>query len=419
MIFPFSRKHAIKNPFEPVARMDREVGERGRRLLIGMQLEPGFETLSAALVVIEGNGKYLRCVQVSSHWITIPRTTQEMLANLNAQPELSLLDLNAVREDLALLQQSMVANMKREAGKYIDRLLAIAISDPGLRSRSADESRISICDAHLLAEMTGISTISEFASRDIAAGGNGRHLFALPAWLLFADRSRKIARKNRILVIIRDSIQMIYLPASDGLDVDLPNILVLDSAGIGLIKNACGPSYDETGIAALNVAGRFDKRLADSLGKSNDPELDDRFERWDEIPIADRVRTSVVFIVDRVIEQIERLTVDRSSEYEVIVDCSAGLVGTFVNQLVRKCGDNIVRNDLPMQGEPGQIFAVLTAMLGAMGIDQMPANLPWLTGARSQRILGQLTPGSPSNWRRLLCEMADFQPPAMKLRDAV
>jgi hypothetical protein len=63
--------------------------------------------------------------------------------------------------------------------------------------------------------------------------------------------------------------------------------------------------------------------------------------------------------------------------------------------------------------------AVIAALLGLLHIDQMPANLPWLSGANSQRILGRLTPGRPANWRQLVRSMADFQPPPMKLRDAV
>jgi hypothetical protein len=42
-----------------------------------------------------------------------------------------------------------------------------------------------------------------------------------------------------------------------------------------------------------------------------------------------------------------------------------------------------------------------------------------LTGANSQRILGRLTIGRASNWRQLLRAMADYQPAAMKLKDAV
>ena len=65
------------------------------------------------------------------------------------------------------------------------------------------------------------------------------------------------------------------------------------------------------------------------------------------------------------------------------------------------------------------IDATISGLLGILHIDQMQGNLPWLTGASDQRVLGRLTPGTPSNWRQLVREMSDFSPPAMKLKDAV
>ena len=417
MIFPFTRKQ-LKNPFELVGRIDREISERGRRLVIGIQLEPDFETLSGALVIIEGNGKYLRGVRADSCSVAIPKTTTLMLKNLQLQEDLSLLDLNAVRTDLALLQQSIVANMKRDAGKYINRLLVTAISDPGFCQNSSKDLQISICDANLLAELTGISVVSDFALRDLAAGGNGQHLFALPAWLLFADRNQKIARKDRLLVIVRDQIQSIYLPASDGLDVELPDVKVWTSPGLSLLNQLTGWPSDKKAIAEYNVQGQLNTDFGDAIQAAIQNQEDFKFKEFEELTMADRIRTGIVVVTNQITSQIDGMG-DTAKGIEIIVDCAPELVGTFVNQLIRKIGEEQVRNDLATQGHPGQIHAVLTAMLGAMSIDQMPANVPWITGAKSQRVLGRLTPGSPSNWRQLLCEMADFQPPAMRLRDAV
>jgi hypothetical protein len=52
-------------------------------------------------------------------------------------------------------------------------------------------------------------------------------------------------------------------------------------------------------------------------------------------------------------------------------------------------------------------------------VDQMPANVPLLSGASVQRLLGRITPGTPASWRNLLINMTDSHPPTMKLRDAV
>jgi len=81
--------------------------------------------------------------------------------------------------------------------------------------------------------------------------------------------------------------------------------------------------------------------------------------------------------------------------------------------------------DLPYQplaeiiGESVNLEALVAALLGMFHIDQLPGNLPTLTGARSQRILGRLTPGRPSNWRQLIRAMAQHHPAPMKLKDAI
>ena len=63
--------------------------------------------------------------------------------------------------------------------------------------------------------------------------------------------------------------------------------------------------------------------------------------------------------------------------------------------------------------------ANLAALLAAMFIDQMPGNVPTLTKASGQRLLGRITPGSAAAWRKLLINMNDTESPTMRLKDAV
>ena len=50
--------------------------------------------------------------------------------------------------------------------------------------------------------------------------------------------------------------------------------------------------------------------------------------------------------------------------------------------------------------------AVAAALLAALCLDGVPANLPQATGAAGSRLLGSLTPGSSANWARCLTWMA-------------
>ena len=94
------------------------------------------------------------------------------------------------------------------------------------------------------------------------------------------------------------------------------------------------------------------------------------------------------------------------------------------NQLTSESGSSVA-TDLKFErldaviGKTINLEALVAAILGMFHIDQLPGNLPRLTGATSQRILGRLTPGRPSNWRQLIRAMAQYHPAPMKLKDAI
>ena len=421
MIFPINSNELKRDPLDPAQRIDREIGERGRRLVIGMSVEPDFRRLTGALLVVAGNGKYLRPIRSVTCTETLPAVTTAILRKMAADPDPSILDIEAVQSDIATIQAAMVEGLKRQAGKYVERLMIVSLLDPGVQVQLDQRSthRVTICNPDLVAELTGISVIDSFATRDISSGGTGTGLTALPAWMMFADRSPKMASRNRLVFMIGDEVQCLFVPASDGLDVDLPEVRLSTTTGLDRFREIMNTELNqeeqfESRLARLSVDGKFDLELAERLAEPNFP-MD-----WNKISSQDFARTVVVSITDDLSNAIKG-QIGTAKVDEIVVDSHPDLLGTFVNQ-VQRCWPNAhVKSQLPGFDSSGVgcLNAVLSGMLGAMSIDQMPANVPWISGASNQRILGRITPGSPSNWRQLLREMADFQPPAMRLRDAV
>ena len=427
LIFPISSKVVIRDPFDPAHRIDREVGERGRRLIIGLSLEPDCKTIIGSLIVVEGSGKYLRVIRSKTTTKQLPEVASDILGKLRDSDEPSLLDLRAAQEDIAVVQAEIVESLKQDAGKYVDRLLIAAISDPGLWPKDSTQQKnyFPICDPNLLADATGINVVDAFPIRDISSGGSGRLLQALPAWLLFADRAAKQAHKNSMFVSFGNETNAFFLPASDGLDVEIPEIRSASTIGLEILNPIANPLISNTesfeaAVARLNVTGRFDEQLAKCLGSIQTEEYEDEnFALMISDSIPNFTRTAIVHIVKQVSDQIRSQLTGNTIVHEIIVDSHPDLVGTFVNQVQRVWSNAVVSGQSKSHLGNGSYKAVLSATLGAMSIDQMPANVPWITGADCQRILGRITPGSPTNWRQLLREMADFQPPAMRLRDAV
>jgi len=174
-----------------------------------------------------------------------------------------------------------------------------------------------MCDPTTIAESTGIAVIDALPQRDLSVGGTGRPLAALPLWMILADRNPKVADQDCVLVdLTKQTPETFWLPASDGLDAEVPSI-------------------------KWQIA---DADLTAGVGESRSSvEAEPKFERLDSV------------------------------------------IGKMIN-----------------------LDALVAAILGMFHIDQLPGNLPRLTGATSQRILGRLTPGRPANWRQLIRAMAQY-----------
>ena len=416
MFFPLSVKDVVRDPFDPSGRIDREISDRSRRLALGTCLSDDLSSVTSALVVATGKGKYLRILNAITTKHPLPDFTQQLLRQTAIGDEYPALeDLLTIQSDIALVQASAIEELKCFAGKYVDRLLAISVTQPDRflqRATNTSLSPIQYTDPHNLAEQTGLSVISSFANRDILAGGNGQNLDALPAWILFSDRHQRIASTNRVLFIVGQMARAFFLPASDGIDNDLPDIRVASCPGMSRFQDINENEKIELDqFNQLNLAGT-----------ECDPDTNGcllKLYNASEISKADYVRSSVVQIVDQLSNQIKQQLPRSRTIDEIVVATAPQIMGTFANQFRRNWPGANVYDGFGWDGCDNHLEPILSATLGILCVDQLPANIPWITGAQSQKVLGRLTPGSPANWRQLLRDMADFQPPVMRLRDAV
>ena len=444
MIFPFNTFKNLKttwfwrSPLDPAQHIDRVIADRSYRLAIGLSLSECLQTVHGCLLVTQGNGKYLRLKQSVSASREIPQPLTNELKRVASIAEPSLQDLSAITADLAQIQYSLVEELKSHAGRYVDRLLIVACDDPGLWLRDIDQQTVyqPICDPVSLAEMCGITVVDSFPTRDIASRGNGKGIHTLPHWLLLADRAEKVARNDSVVFAIGDKSTATYLPASDGLDSEIPEIRTAHGPGLSLLRSiaAAGRHVSDAQLVQLNIDGHVNEdfllKLKTVTQDNSQVFLSEL--RSSNLSAADIVRTGVVFMIDSISSSIQQSIAEakkvarntpgiyrESDNPKIQVDCSTELAGIFINQIQRQWPDcNVTALD-HVGLTSNYLAAASTAILGLLFVDQMPANIPRITGADSQRILGRVTPGKPSNWRLLLCEMADFQPPAMRLRDAV
>lgn len=348
----------------------------------GITIDEKFETVRGVLVVTRGHGRFLRLRHVFESSTSIPQVLTDAICEMLDDESPSFADLESLAIDLAESQAVVVEQLKCHAGKYVDRMLAVAVAWPQVSGLANGEQ---LCELPLsspdrLAERSGVTIIDRFPERDLSVGGSGGPLEPLPLWLMLADRDAKVSLQSRWAVLLNRESVVYHLPPSDGLDVDLPAIQRWNLDIPDELCRALAETSQQRGSQLSDLCDPLMNQLVDLTAKVSMP--------------------SEVFILNA-------LTCDHELQLQL-------------NGLVQQQLPNSVVSQISKTGCSNEFLpSVVTALLGLMHIDQMPANVPWITGASSQRTLGRITPGRPSNWRQFIRTMADCQPAAMKLKDAI
>jgi anhydro-N-acetylmuramic acid kinase len=282
----------------------------------------------------------------------------------------------------------------------------------------------------VLAERTGITVVADPAARDLAAGGQGGPLAALPDFLLFRH-----AAEHRLLVHLGGTARLIYLPAGAR-----PAEVAAFEAGPcnalldALMRHVTGgrEPFDPGGKHAVQgrcVAALVERWLGHPALQRRPPRALPRAEFADAFAAraAQQARElgagphdllcSATHFVARAAAGAARRLLPGARFDRVLVSGGGARNGLLWRLLEGQFGAApLERTDAV--GVPADAReAVAAALLAALTLDGVPGNLPGATGAAGSRLLGNLTPGAPANWAACLAWMAAHAA-APDLRDA-
>ena len=337
---------------------------------------------------------------------------------------------------LAEQQATLVCRLLAGKGIAADLPLAIGVYDPGLWDLSGgSRAHVSLCDAARLAERTGLAVIDAFPARDLAQGGLGGPLLAIPLAMLVPR-----ATYPRVMVDLGRTVKLTYLPPGERLATG--RVLAFDvGPGTGLLDRLTSQltegqhEFDPGG--RLAVQGRqipelVEHWLADPyfqrplpcwhpLGSRHEQELGQTVRMavdsgWS---VRDLLCTACHFVAEALARSV-RDRLPKMPPVEHIVLLGGGQKnGMLLRSLAQRLPGPklLVASQLGITEEALEPAAA--ALLAHLHIDQTPANTTVLTGTHSPRVLGRLTPGSPPHWNRLLRELAENRPAVLPLRNAV
>ncbi|HTH60247.1 MAG TPA: anhydro-N-acetylmuramic acid kinase [Paraburkholderia sp.] len=291
----------------------------------------------------------------------------------------------------------------RSGNLAADEVRAIGAHGQTVRHRPEKGYTVQIQNAALLAEMTHIDVIADFRSRDVASGGQGAPL--VPA---FHATIFGASDETRVVVNLGGISNVTILPAPGagdvrGFDCGPANALLDLWAGRHL-----GKPYDESGHFA--ASGTLDQALLDALldepyfaqqppkstGRDlfNAAWLDARLQDFETLPPEDVQATLVALTAVTVARDIGQHAPDCRAVYV----CGGGARNPVILDALREAlnagglGGVPVTTTDALGVPPHHVEPLAFAWLAMRHVAREPGNLPSVTGAAGERVLGTCYP---------------------------
>lgn len=162
--------------------------------------------------------------QIGTQYLPFDEDLKQALLSLHLPSHNELHQSQLIGNQLARLYATSVSSLLSRTGVAREKIIAIGCHGQTIRHCPEHGYTIQIGNAAMLAELTGITVINDFRSRDIAAGGQGAPL--VPA---FHDKIFRSADVHRVIVNIGGISNLTSLPPNgptSGFDCGPGNLLM-------------------------------------------------------------------------------------------------------------------------------------------------------------------------------------------------
>ena len=422
----------------PIGSRPPPPGSADQRLLIGMNVGTGCEQITGALVAVSGRGLSARFDPIESVSQEVSSELRKSYQRLLQGSESQVGDSLQLAAALSEMQLSLVRQLLSNASVPASDVLVLGVHDPGIW-RFAKEGAVSylgLCDAAFLAETSGMNVVDGFPSRDLAGGGLGGPVSAIPQWLLLRSTDR-----TRLLLNIGRTVRLTYLPTAEA-GCDIHSLLSFD-VGPGTFLLDKLTARLSAGRLEFDAGGRLavqGKKIPDLIQHwLADPYFEEAPPRWhphgvrpdgalDETvrmaadagwSIRDLLCTATHFIADCIDRAITSHLPPSAGIDEIFITGGGQGNGMLLGEIALRFRGMPLKTIAEIGWPAGLLEATTAAVLAALHIDMVPANHPSITGTQSPRVLGRLTPGSPGAWRQLVGHLYAAAPTHASLRNAV
>lgn len=335
-----------------------------------------------------------RASPLAKHFLPFDDSLRSALLALHQPAHNELHHAQLVGNQLARLYASAVNTLLTMASTASEKIKALGCHGQTIRHCPEHGYTLQIGNAALLSELTGITVVSDFRSRDIAAGGHGAPL--VPA---FHDKVMRHPSIHRVIVNIGGISNLTNLPpgaATSGFDCG-PGNLLMDA----WCMMHQGKPYDDNGTWA--ASGRVLPALLE--GMLNEPFFSlppprssgrDLFNlSWlqDKLTGSEAAADVQATLLELTCLAIAQSIQRHCSGAKEVYLCGGGAHNAVLfNRLAALLPECSVQTT-EMLGVDGDFLeATAFAWLAQQNLQGKPASLPLVTGAKHPCILGAIYP---------------------------
>ncbi len=386
----------------------QQLQRKKTKLVVGLISGTSVDGIDAALVRISGNGTKTRFKLLAHHSFSFPKGFHELVLR-NSLPGTGSVDL-ITRLNV------LYAHFFADAVKKIVRNVRVPLSKIDLIGSHGQtvhhlpkpykmfgkkvRATLQLGDPSTIAQLTGILTVGDFRTADMAAGGQGAPL--APYFDYLACRSKT---NNRLLLNLGGIANFTVLPKNCSVHEVVafdtgPANMVIDALMVKYFKR----KYDAGGHVALRGAVSpkilswmmahpyFKREPPKSTGREEFGEMfiKELLKRSKGMNRLDLIATATEFTALSVFDHYDRFIRKRMRVDEVLVS-GGGVYNEAIMRSLRRHFEPATVKTVEQIGVSSDAKeAVLFALLANETISGLPSNIPSVTGATRPVILGKI-----------------------------
>lgn len=360
-------------------------------LYIGVMSGTSLDGLDIALIE---QGPAIKLV--ATHYIPMPETLRADLLDLCASGPDEIARSAIAQQHWVKLAAHGISHLLDQQQLGPEHIRAIGSHGQTIRHEPARGFTVQIGNPALLTELTGITVVSDFRSRDVAAGGQGAPLVPAFHEALFGEHTG-----NRAVLNVGGFSNLSLIETGKpvcGFDCGPGNVL-LDA----WIHLQCGESFDRNGDWA--ASGTVQPRLLNALlsdpffltkgPKSTGRELfnlgwlQQHLTALPELAAEDVQATVLELTALTIVESLQ----SAQDQTQTLLVCGGGAHNTtLMTRLSTLLPGTRVSSTASYGVDPDWVEAMAFAWLAHCCLEGITANRPSVTGARGLRILGAIYP---------------------------